>query len=107
MARLREYEGVQLPLTEEREYLQEVYKFYPGNYPIFPEQGFAGQPTKLIIAERISKKIHRLTGYRSLTTIHLYHKTFFGREYSWQRSVGTVFGAYAEKAHKEKLKKNK
>lgn len=88
--------GVQLPLRTES--LQKVYKFYPSVHPIYPEDGYAGAPTEVIVAEKIKRKIHGLTGYRSLTEVHLYHN-----QHHWQRSVGTVFGAYADKAHERKL----
>lgn len=84
--------AVQLPLRAEG--IQEVFVFHAGAYAIYPEDGHRGAPTQDITAEKIGRKVKGLTGYRSLTQIYMYYQ---GRE--WQRSIGTVFGAYSSKAH--------
>lgn len=73
--------------------LQEVYVFYPGSYPIYPKDGYAGAPTSTIEAVKIGKKIHRLTGYRSLAPIHLFHRDKSGKDHYWQRSEGTTISS--------------
>ena len=88
--------GVQLPLRTEN--LRKVYEINPSVFPIYPEYGSAGAPTELIVAEKIGRRVHGYTGFRSLTEMHLYHNN-----HHWQRSVGTVFGAPADKAHEKEL----
>jgi len=83
--------AVQLPLKKEG--VQEVFVFHAGAYAIYPEDGHKGAPTQDITAEKIGRKVKGLTGYRSLTQIHMYYQ---GRQ--WQRSIGTAFGAYSSKA---------
>jgi len=90
------YPGVQLPLR--RDILRKVYEIYPSVYPIYPEKGYAGAPTEVIVAEKIGRRVHGYTGFRSLTEVHLYHD-----KHHWQRSVGTVFGAPSDKAHEKEL----
>ncbi len=87
--------AVQLPLRKEG--VPEVYVFRAGAYAIYPEDGHKGAPTQDITAEKIGRKVKGLTGYRSLTQIHMYYE---GRQ--WQRSIGTLFGAFSAKAHKVK-----
>jgi len=88
-------QAVQLPLRPEN--VQEIFVFPAGAYAIYPEEGHRGAPTQDITAEKIGRKVKGLTGYRSLTQIHMYYQ---GRQ--WQRSIGTVFGAYSSQAHKVK-----
>jgi hypothetical protein len=98
-------EGIQFPLRGEG--LTHVYVFKPGSYPIYPKfgYGYTGEPTELFVAEKIGKgiKIKGLTGYKSLTLIHLSHRGRDGNIYYQTLGRGTPFGAYPIQAHKIKL----
>ena len=79
--------------------------FYPGAYPVYPKNGWAGAPTEVIEAVKTGKKVRGLTGFCSTSTMHLFHRGEDGKEHYWQRSIGTIFGAYTDKAHlKEEVK---
>ncbi|MFA6080874.1 MAG: hypothetical protein WC741_00520 [Patescibacteria group bacterium] len=77
---------------------EQVYVFKPGPYVIYPKDGWKGTLTSDVEAVKTGGKTKGLTGYRSLTEIHLFHRGADGEPHYWQRSIGTYFGAYAKKS---------